>query len=103
MIWSYHKQKLCSICKNKCISNIKIYSKIRDYNHCTGIYKIAARLIYNLWYKKINKIKVVLPNKSNYDYHLVTKELGKEFKEHFECFGENMEQYVTSSKNTKTK
>ena len=34
-------------------------------------------------------------NKSSYSYHLVTKELAKEFDEKFECLGENTEKCKT--------
>ena len=44
---------------------------------------------------KITKnIPVVFHNGSKYDKHFIIKELVKEFKEEFECLGENTEKYV---------
>ena len=34
---------------------------------------------------------------STYDYHLIIKELAKEFQGSFECLGENTEKYITFS------
>ena len=36
-------------------------------------------------------------NGSNYDYNLIIKELAKEFREQFECIGQNTEKYITFS------
>ena len=36
-------------------------------------------------------------NGSTYDYHLIIKELVKEFEGNFECIGENTEKYITFS------
>ena len=36
-------------------------------------------------------------NGSTYDYHLVIKELAKEFNGNFDCLGENTEKYVKFS------
>ena len=40
---------------------------------------------------------VVIHNRSTYDYHLIIKELAKEFKGNIECLGENTEKYITFS------
>ena len=38
---------------------------------------------------------MVSENGSNYDYHLIIKELAEEFKKQFNCSGENTEKYMT--------
>ena len=40
-----------------------------------------------------NKLPVVFLNGSNYNYHLIIKELANEFVGQFECLGENTEKY----------
>ena len=40
---------------------------------------------------------MVLHNGSNYDYHLIIKELAKKFKGNIDCLGENTEKYITLS------
>ena len=42
-----------------------------------------------------NKIPVVFHMDSNYDYHLIIKELASEFEKHFEYLEENKEKYKT--------
>ena len=48
-------------------------------------------------YKTLKEIPVILHNGSTYDYHLILKELAKEFEGSFECLGENTEKYITFS------
>ena len=36
-------------------------------------------------------------NGSKYDYHFIIRELAEEFKDQFECLGENTEKYITFS------
>ena len=43
------------------------------------------------------EIPVVLHNGSNYDYHLIIKELAEKFKGNIDCLGENTEKYITFS------
>ena len=40
-----------------------------------------------------NEIPVVFHNVSNYDYHLIIKELANKFERQFECLGESKEKY----------
>ena len=40
---------------------------------------------------------MVLHNGSTYDYHFIIKELVKESKGNFDCFGEKTEKYITFS------
>ena len=51
----------------------------------------------------IKKIPVVFHNGSTYDYHLIIKELVKEFDGNFECLDENTEKYITFSAPIKKK
>ena len=64
---------------------MSIYDKYRD----------TAHSICNLKFNVPNGVLVVFHNKSSYSYHLVTKELAKEFDEKFECLGENTEKCKT--------
>ena len=41
------------------------------------------------------KIPIVYNNGSNYDYHVIIKEVAEEFKKQFTCLGENTEKYIT--------
>ena len=38
---------------------------------------------------------LVFHNGSNYDYHVIIKELSEEFKKQFTCLGENTEKNIT--------
>ena len=44
-----------------------------------------------------NQVPVVFYNRSNYDYHLIIKELANKFAGQFEYLGKNTEKYETSS------
>ena len=48
-------------------------------------------------YNRPREISVIAHNASTYDYHLIIKELAKEFEGSFECLGENTEKYITFS------
>ena len=48
-------------------------------------------------YKITKDIPVIFHNGSTYDYHLIIKELVKEFGGEFGCLGENTEKYITFS------
>ena len=98
----YEEQKECYICqerfcydKNKKV--FKIYRKVRDHWHFTGKFIGAAHSIRNLDYKVPQKFRVKIHNGSVYDYHFIIKELAEEFKEEFECLGENTAKYITFS------
>ena len=49
--------------------------------------------ICNLKYSLPKNIPIVFHNGTNYDYHLIIKELAVEFKKQFTCLGENTEKY----------
>ena len=85
--------------KNVKIKNLedKKYRKVRDHCHYTGEYRGAANSICNLKYSVPKKIPIVFHNRSNYDYHFITKELAEKFKKQFTCLGENTEKYITFS------
>ena len=73
------------------------YWKVRDHFHYTAKYRGAAHSICNLKFNVPDEIPVVFHNGSNYDYHLIIKELAKEFEEKNEFLGENTEKYKTFS------
>ena len=75
----------------------KKHHKVGDHCHYTGKYRGAAHNICNLRYKVPKEIPAVFHNGSTYDYHLIIKELVKEFEGNFECLGENTEKYITFS------
>ena len=92
--------KICYICKKEVIidNDDKKKYKVKDHRHYTGKYRWAALYhICNLRYKTIREISVIAHNASTYDYHLIIKELAKEFEGSFECLGENTEEYMTFS------
>ena len=55
----------------------KEYRKVRDYCHYTGEYTGAAHSMFNLKYCVSKNIPIVFHDGSNYDYHLIMKELEK--------------------------
>ena len=65
----------------------KRYMKIRKF----AIYVNNS----NLNYKIPKEIPVVFHNGSTYDYHFIIKQLAREFKDYFNCLGENTEKYIT--------
>ena len=96
---NHNKQKLCHICRkefNTDDSNKKYY-KVKGHGHYTGKYRGAAHDICNLRYKTSKEIPVVFHNGSTYDYHVIIKELAKEFEGEFECLGENTEKIIIFS------
>ena len=62
-----------------------------------GKYRVAAHNICDLRYKIPKEIPIVFHNGPTYDYHLIIKELVKEFDGNFECLGENTEKYIMFS------
>ena len=89
----HNKQKVCHICKKRYSTDDsdKKHNKVKDHCHYTGKYRGSAHYICNLRYKTPKKIPVVFHNGSAYDYHLIIKELAKEFEEELECLGGNTE------------
>ena len=58
---------------------------------------IEELLTCNLNYRIPTEIPVVFHNGSTYDYHVIIRQLGREFKDNFDCLGENTEKYITFS------
>ena len=69
--------------------------KIKINRHYTGEYRGAVYSICNLKNSVPKKIPIVFHNGSNYDYHLIIKELAEEFKKQFTCLGENAQKCIT--------
>ena len=95
----HDKAKVSHICKERFSTEFynEKYHKIRDHCHYTEKYRGAAHAICNLRYNTPREISAIAHNGSAYDYHLIIKELAKEFEGTFECLGENTEKYVTFS------
>ena len=77
----------------KTLAKDKNYQEVRDDCHNTGKYNGAAHSICNLKSNVPNEIPVVFHNVSNYDYHLIIKELANRFERQSECLGESKEKY----------
>ena len=93
-IIAHDNAKICHICE-KCFNEDNII--IRDTCHYTGKYRGPAHNARNLQYRVSQKIPVVFHNGSRYDFHLVIKQLAKDFDGPFNCLGENTEKYITFS------
>ena len=95
----HKKQNKCYICMEgfSTDDDDKKHHKVRDHCHYTGKYRGAAHSICNLRYNTPREISVIAHNASTCDYHLIIKELAKEFKGTFECLGKNREKYITFS------
>ena len=61
--------------------------KVRDHCYFTGKYRRAAHNKCNINYKISKNIPIVFRDGSTYDYHVIMKELAKEFEGQFECLG----------------
>ena len=88
---SYENQKRCYIWKTRLTKDNK---KVRDHCHFIGKYRGAAHNKCNMNYKITKDIPVIFHSSSTYAYHLMIKELVKEFEGEFECLGENTEKYI---------
>ena len=81
---SYLKKcKSCYICKEKFEdknADDKKYRKVRDQCYYKGDYGGAAHSICNLKNRVPKEISIVSHNGSNYDYHVIIKELAEEFE-----------------------
>ena len=92
---SYEKQRICYICEKEFCTDkdneqeFKLYCKVRDHCHYTGKFRGATHSICNLRCKIQKVIPIVFHNGSTYNYHFIIKQLVKEFKGNFDCFGEN--------------
>ena len=77
----------------KKVSTTKILKKVKDHEHYTGIYRCAVHSICNLRYSIQGDVTVVIHNGSNCDFHLIIKELAKEFIKEIHCIPEVKEKY----------
>ena len=57
----------------------------------------AAHNICDLKYRVPKEILIAFCNGSNYNYHIIIKELAEEFKGQFTCLGVNTEKYISFS------
>ena len=99
---THNNSDKCHICNKKFITDEsnKYYKKLRkvkDHDHYNGKYRGAAHSICNLRYATQRHIVVAMHNGSNYDVHLIIKELAKDFKSNMNCRSENTEKYMTFS------
>ena len=101
--WEYETLNYCHICNRKFCTDkngksiYEVYHKVRDHCHYTREFRGAAHNICNLRYREQREIPVVLHNGSNYNYHLIIKELAERFEGQLDCLGENTEKYITFS------
>ena len=97
------KQNKCFICNKRFCYKVeskdfKNYQKVCDHCHYTGKCRGGAHSICNLWYRTTKNILVVFHKGSKYNWHLIIKELAKEFDcGEFKCLGENTEKYISFS------
>ena len=95
--------KRCHICHSKFYSKYHIgvksknYREVRDRDHYTVLYRGAAHSICNLRYSTQRDIPAVMINGSNYDLHLIIKELAEEFRTEIQCIPEDKEKYKSLS------
>ena len=77
---SYQNAKTCYICKENIEdkhAKDKKHRKVRDHRHYIGEYRGAAHSICKLKYGVLEGISIDFRNESNYDYHLIIKELAE--------------------------
>ena len=84
----YVKGNLFMIKKNK---YYKILMIVKDHDHYTGKYRVVAHSFCSLRSKTQEDIPTVIHNGSNYDFHLIIIELGKEFRSEIHCILEGKE------------
>ena len=95
----HNNAKRCHICQSQFYSEDHVsvkstnYRKVKDHDHYTGIYRGAAHSICNLRYSTQRDIFVVIHNGTNYDFHLIIKELNEEFRTEIQCIPEDKEKY----------
>ena len=83
--FKYEESKQCYLCDqpintNKQSKYYMNYEKVIDHFHYTGKYRGASHSLCNLQYQEEIDIPVIIHNGSNYDFHLLIKDLAKEFK-----------------------
>ena len=98
----HKKAEKCYICGKRFSTNKKSkyyqnFEKVRDHCHCTRKYRGAAHSLCDLRHLEQSDILVILHNESNYDFHLLIKDLAKEHLPYIKCLGENTEKYISFS------
>ena len=73
---------------------VRKFQKVRYHCHYTGTYR---GIVCNLRYKTPKEISAVFHNGSTYSYHFIIKDLVEKFEGQFDCLGENTEEYITFS------
>lgn len=101
-IRNHERSKKCHICKTKFNTDennkhYNNYRKVIDHDHYTGKYRGAAHSICNLRHETQREFLVIIHNGSKYDFHLIIKQLAKEFRTNMKCLGENTEKYISFS------
>ena len=80
--------------ENENDEKFKKYRKVKDHCHYTGKFTAAAHSECNLKYQVPKNIPIVTHN-AGYDTHFKINQLAEEFKNEFDCTGENMEKSIT--------
>ena len=91
----YKEQEECRIWKEKfCMDkDDKDYvnrKKVKDHCHYTGKFRGAAHSKWNLNYKVLKEIPIIIHNAS-YDAHFILNQFAEEFKSELNYIGDNME------------
>ena len=87
----YNRATKCHICFKPFE---ELNPKVRDHCHYTGKYREPAHRTCNLRYKIPSHIPIILHNLSEYDAHLLIRELGKETNK-ISVIAENKEKYIS--------
>ena len=98
---SYLNQEACYICEKKfCMDkdneNYTNRKKVKGQCHYTGKFRGAPHSKYNLNYKVLKDIPIIIHDAS-YDKHFIINQLAEEFKGELTRIGESMEKYITFS------
>ena len=102
----HEESKQCYLCGQSFNTdkNSKYYkNKVKDHCHYTGKCRGAAHSLCNLRFKEHRDIPVIIHNGSNYDFHLIIKDMAKEFNSGMYCLGKNTEKYISFSVPIQTK
>ena len=96
------ESKRCYLCDRSFNTNKESkyymnYKEVRDHCHYTGKYRGAAHSLSNRRHQEQRDMPLIIHNGSNYDFHLLIKDLAKEFKSDINCIGENTEKYISFS------
>ena len=88
--------KHCYMCQDPFLEDKGKWSKVRDHNHATGVYRGAAHSNCNIQKKRSYHIPVFFHNLRGYDGHLVMQGIHRYAKEKtIKVIPNNMEKYVS--------